>query len=212
MKRNLLIIGASGHGKVVADIALKMNRWESISFLDDNLTAKASLGFKVIGRAKDAIHRINECDLIVAIGNNVTREKIQENLEKQGASIPVLIHPNAVVGEEVEIASGTVVMAGVVINCCTRIGKGCIINTGSTVDHDNVIEDYVHLSPGARLAGAVRVGRGTWLGIGSTISNNISIHSGCIVGAGAVVIKNIIEAGTYVGNPVRRIKEEQQSK
>ena len=101
---------------------------------------------------------IRDCDIFVGVGNNVIREKIQKKLEAEGASIPTLIHPNAVIGEQVKLASGTVVMAGVVINCCTKIGKGCIINTGATIDHDNLIEDYVHISPGAHLAGTVKVG------------------------------------------------------
>ncbi|NMA64614.1 MAG: acetyltransferase, partial [Clostridiaceae bacterium] len=102
--------------------------------------------------------------------------------------------------------SGTVVMAGVVINSSTRIGKGCIINTGATIDHDNVIEDYVHISPGVNTAGTVRVGCGTWLGIGSVVSNNITVTNNCRVGAGAVVVKDITETGTYVGVPARRIR------
>ena len=96
-------------------------------------------------------------------------------------------------------------MAGAVINCCTKIGKGCIINTGATIDHDNLIEDYVHISPGVHLAGTVKVGQGSWLGIGSVVSNNINITSGCKVGAGAVVVKDITEPGTYVGVPVTKI-------
>jgi acetyltransferase-like isoleucine patch superfamily enzyme len=96
-------------------------------------------------------------------------------------------------------------MAGVVINSSTKIGKGCIINTSSSLEHDNVIEDYVHISPGVRLAGTVRIGKGSWLGIGSVVSNNVNICSGCKVGAGAVVVKDITEPGTYVGVPVRKI-------
>ncbi|PEZ03471.1 acetyltransferase [Bacillus sp. AFS018417] len=205
MKNKLIIIGASGHGKVVADIALKMNKWQSIAFLDDDESVKASMGIEVIGKSADACKHIEDCDFCVGIGNNATREKIQEKLEAEGASIPTLIHPTAVIGEQVKLASGTVVMAGVVINCCTTIGKGCIINTGSTIDHDNIIEDYVHISPGAHLAGTVKVGWGTWLGIGSIVSNNINITSGCKIGAGAVVVKDITEPGTYVGIPVRRV-------
>ena len=205
MKNKLLIIGASGHGKVVADIALKMNKWESISFLDDNENLKSSMGIDVIGTTKDVHKFIDSHDVIVGIGNNNTREKIQNMLEKLGASIPVLIHPSAIIGNDVEIGIGTVVMAGVVINCCTKIGKGCIINTSATVDHDNIIEDFVHISPGAHLAGTVKVGQGSWLGIGSVVSNNTYITSGCTIGAGAVVVKNIVEPGTYAGVPVRRI-------
>lgn len=205
MKNKLLIIGASGHGKVIADIALKMNKWRSIAFLDDDENIKQSMNIDVIGKSSDAFKHMQDYDISVAIGNNCTREKIQENLEELGASIPVLIHPDATIGKQVEIGLGTVVMAGVVINCCTRIGKGCIINTGATIDHDNIIEDYVHISPGANLAGTVRVGKRTWIGIGSVVGNNISIINDCKIGAGAVVVRNIDEVGTYVGVPVRRI-------
>lgn len=96
-------------------------------------------------------------------------------------------------------------MAGVIINSCTKIGKGCIINTAATIDHDNMIEDYVHISPGVHLAGTVKIGQGSWLGIGSVVSNNVNIISGCNVGAGAVVVKSINEPGVYVGVPVRRV-------
>lgn len=205
MKDRLLIIGAGGHGKVVADIALKMDRWDYIAFLDDNDDIKTSMGIEVIGKSADMFRYIKDYDIFVAIGNNETRKVIQEKLEVEGASIPVLIHPDAIIGEKVEINAGTVVMAGVVVNCCTIIGKGCIINTGATIDHDNLIEDYVHISPGVHTAGAVRIGKGTWLGIGSIVSNNITITSGCTIGAGSVVVKDIDKSGNYVGVPARRI-------
>ncbi|ADC49372.1 acetyltransferase [Alkalihalophilus pseudofirmus OF4] len=205
MKNKLLIIGASGHGKVVADIARKMDRWQTIAFLDDNDDVKLPMGIAIIGKSNEAIEHINDCDIFVGIGKNATRKQIHEHLEAKGATIPTLIHPNSVIGEQVEIASGTVIMAGVVINCCTRIGKGCIINTSASVDHDNVIEDFVHISPGAHLAGTVKVGQGTWLGIGSVVSNNVNLTSECKVGAGAVVVCDINETGTYVGIPARRV-------
>ena len=205
--KKLIIIGASGHGKVCADIALKMNKWDEIAFLDDNPQIKSVLGLEVVGNTKDAIKYVDKCDFFVGIGDNETREKIQKKLEKIGANIPVLIHPNAVIGEDVQIGIGTAVMPGVVINCSTRIGKGCIINTGATVDHDNVIEDYVHISPGVNLAGSITIGNKTWLGIGCTVKNNLTITSGCVVGSGAVVIKNISEPGVYVGLPARKINK-----
>lgn len=207
MKNKLLIIGASGHGKVIADIALKMNKWSTVAFLDDNSSIKSAIGLEVIGTSTDVLKYLDEYEIFVGIGNNVERERIHDILEKVGASIPTLIHPNSVVGEKVELGFGTVIMAGVVINCCTTIGKGCIINTGSTIDHDNRIEDFVHISPGVHLAGTVKVGRGSWLGIGSTVSNNLTITSDCIVGAGSVVVKDISETGVYVGVPVRRVRQ-----
>jgi sugar O-acyltransferase (sialic acid O-acetyltransferase NeuD family) len=205
MKNKLIIIGASGHGKVVADIAIKMNKWQSIAFLDDDESIKTSMGLEVIGKTADAFTYKEEADFFVAIGSNTTREKVQEKFIEQGLSVISLIHPSAVIGTDVEIGIGSVVMAGIVINSSTRIGKGCIINTNSSLDHDNVIEDYVHISPGASLAGTVKVGKGSWLGIGSVVSNNVNICSSCKLGAGAVVVKDITEPGTYVGVPVRRV-------
>jgi sugar O-acyltransferase (sialic acid O-acetyltransferase NeuD family) len=205
MKNKLLIIGASGHGKVVADIALKMNKWQEIAFLDDDEGIKESMGIRVISKVDDAVNFVDDYDIFVAIGNNSIREKIQNKLELSNASIPIMIHPSAIIGEQVELGLGTVIMAGVVINCCSKIDKGCIINTGATIDHDCVIEDYVHICPGVNLAGTVKVGKSSWIGIGSVVSNNLNICSGCKVGAGAVVVKDIIEAGTYVGVPVRKI-------
>ena len=207
MKKRLLIIGAGGHGKVVADIAVKMYKWQNIVFLDEDDSKKAALGFAVIGKPSDAVNYMEEYDVFIAVGDNAMRENIQEKLKSEGASIPVLIHPDAVIGKEVELGIGTVVMAGVVINCCTHIGNGCIINSGSLIDHDNVIEDYVHVSPGANLAGTVKVGKGSWLGVGSVISNNINIMRECRVGAGAVVLKDITEPGVYVGVPARSIEK-----
>lgn len=207
MKEKLIIIGASGHGKVIADIAIKMNKWQIIAFLDDDESIKTFMGLEVIGKVDDAFKYKDEADFFVSIGNNTTREKVQEKLEKEKMSLVKLIHPGAVIGAEVEIGIGTVVMAGVVINSSTRIGNGCIINTSSSLDHDNIIEDYVHISPGAKTAGSVRIGKGTWLGIGSVVSNNVHICSGCKVGAGAVVVKNIEHADIYVGTPARKIKK-----
>ncbi|MED2865878.1 acetyltransferase [Bacillus thuringiensis] len=205
MKKKLLIIGAGGHGKVIADIALKMNKWKYIAFLDDNEDAKTSMGIEIIDKSTNASKYIKEYDFFVGIGNNAIRKKVQEQLEDQGAIIPVLIHPSAIIGEQVYLEAGTVVMAGTVINCCTKIGKGCIINTASTVDHDNKLGDYVHLSPGAHLAGTVSIGCGTWIGIGCVVSNNVDITSNCKFGAGAVIVRNINETGTYVGIPVKKI-------
>lgn len=205
MKDTLIIIGASGHGKVVADIAIKLNKWQNIVFFDDDDSIKTCMGLQVIGKTVDANKYKDIAEFFIAIGNNSIRARIYSYLEELGISTTTLIHPNAVIGTDVEIGLGTVVMAGTVINSSCRIGKACVINTCSTVDHDNLIEDFVHIAPGVRLAGTVRIGKGSWLGIGSIVSNNLYICGDCSLGAGAVVIKDIIESGTYVGVPVRRI-------
>ena len=205
MNDSLIIIGASGHGKVVADIAMKMNKWKNIAFLDDNQSLETVMGIPVIGNSASAVEHTKYSDFFVAVGNNSTRERIQEGLLAQGTSIVSLVHPSAIIGMDVKIGMGTAIMAGVVINSSSVVGKGCIINSNSGLDHDNHIGDYVHISPRTHLAGTVKVGKGSWLGIGSVVSNNINICSGCKIGAGAVVVKDITESGTYVGVPVRRI-------
>ena len=205
MNDSLIIIGASGHGKVVADIAMKMNKWKNISFLDDNLSLKTIMGIPVIGSSANIVEHQKHSDFFVAVGNNSTRERIQEGLLAQGTSIVSLVHPSAIIGTDVNVGIGTAIMAGVVINSSTVVGKGCIINSNSGLDHDNNISDYVHISPRTHLAGTVNVGKGSWLGIGSVVSNNINICSGCKIGAGAVVVKDITESGTYVGVPVRKV-------
>lgn len=204
MKNKLLIIGASGHGKVVADVAIKMNKWHTIEFLDDDLSIKNPLGLEIIDISKHVEAYITEYDFFVGIGNNEVRRKVTERLKKSKAKIATLIHPSAIIAEEVVIGRGTVVTAGVIINSSTNIGEGCIINTGSTVDHDNTFGDYVHISPGANIAGTVKIGDNTWIGTGGIVSNNIYITNNCIVGAGGVVVRDINESGTYIGVPVHK--------
>lgn len=199
--KQLVIIGASGHGKVVADIARK-NGYDEICFLDDNESLTDCGGYPVVGKSSEW-NRF-DCDIFVAIGNAKIRERIMGELTEQ--SVPILIHPNAVIGENVSVGMGTVVVAGAVVNPGAMIGRGCIINTGASVDHDCRIDDFVHVSVGAHIAGTVQVGKRTWIGAGATVSNNLNICGDCMIGAGAVVVKNITEMGTYVGVPARRIK------
>lgn len=204
--RKLAIIGASGHGRVVADIARK-NGYREIVFLDDDESVHECGGYLVIGNSSQAGQI--DADVIIGIGNADIRKRIQESVPEE--KLVTLIHPDAVIAEDVAIGAGTVIMAGTVINPGVRIGKGCIINTCSSVDHDCEVGDYVHIAVGSHLCGTVSVGSGTWIGAGATVSNNVSICPDCMIGAGAVVIKNIVEYGTYVGVPVRRIDMEEKS-
>ena len=200
MKR-LVIIGAGGHGKVIADIATK-NGYQEIIFLDDDPLIKDCTGFEVAGTLNDCIN-YKKWDFIVEVGNAKIREQIQEKLSEY--NIVTLIHPGAIISRRVSVGKGTVVMAGAVVNSDTVIGKGCIINTGATVDHDCMIGDYVHISVGTHIAGTVRIGEKTWIGAGAVVSNNISICSDCMVGAGAVVVEDIEKSGKYVGIPARQL-------
>ena len=198
--RKLAIIGASGHGRVVADIARK-NGYSEIVFLDDDENIHECGGYPVIGKSAEA--GMIDADVIVGIGNASVRRRIQESIPDE--KLIILIHPDAVVAEDIVIGTGTVVMAGTVINPGARIGKGCIINTCSCVDHDCEVGDYVHIAVGSHLCGTVSVGNGTWIGAGATVSNNVSICSNCMIGAGSIVVKNSDLAGTYFGVPARSI-------
>lgn len=201
---DLIILGASGHGKVVADIAEK-NGYTHITFLDDYAEIGSFDKYEIIGKCCDAT-KYPYADFIVAIGNAEVRETLQSALISANLRVITLIHPSAVVAPTASIDIGTVVMAGAVINPAVNIGTGCIINTSSSIDHDCQIGNFVHISVGSHLAGTVEVGSNTWIGIGATVSNNLTITNNCMIGAGAVVIKSINEPGTYVGVPAKRIR------
>lgn len=198
-KPRINVLGASGHGKIVADIAKKCGYTE-IYFYDDDKEIKECAGYPVVGTENDLSTAIGH--IFIAIGNAKTRRRVMEKYKNR--IFPVLIHPSAVVADGVEIGFGSVVMAGVVINPGARIGKGVIVNTSSSIDHDCVIGDYCHIAVGAHLCGTVIVGEGTWIGAGATVSNNVNICCGCLIGAGGVVIKDINEPGTYVGVPAKK--------
>jgi sugar O-acyltransferase (sialic acid O-acetyltransferase NeuD family) len=192
----ITIIGASGHGRVVADIA-RLRGYTDIVFLDDNPDVTECAGYPVVGDSLSLV----EGDVFVAVGDAEVRKRLS------GGRDPVtLVHPDAVVATDVVIGKGTVVMAGAVVNPGASIGRGCIVNTCASVDHDCVIADYVHVSVGAHLCGTVTVGESTWIGAGAVINNNVQLCADATIGAGAVVISDVKEAGTYVGVPAVLIR------
>lgn len=197
----LIIIGAGGHGKSIADNAFK-NGYKDICYIDDHTKGEV-IGFPVIGTSED-IERLNDgnTDFIIGIGNDEIRKAIAEKYDVNWVSV---IHPSAQIAFNAKVGKGTVVMANAVINVCANVGEHCIINTGAIVEHDNVIGNYVHISPNVSLGGTVSIGESTHVGIGAAVKNNIDICSDCMIGAGAVVVKNILEKGIYVGTPVKKI-------
>ena len=200
--RDLMIIGAGGYGRVIADIAQKLGTYKTVSFLDDG-TSKTVMGLPVVGKTSDAEKYVGAADVFVAIGDSQARKDFMERLLAMGANVPVLIHPSAVIGACVEIGAGTAVMAGAVINPCSRLGKGVILNTRSSVDHDCVIGDYCHISVGVCVAGTVELGHKVCLDAGVTVNHNVKICDNCIIGAGAVVVRDLTEEGTYMGVPAK---------
>ena len=203
MSNRLIIIGAGGHGKVIADIALK-NGYSNIAFADDNVTG-ICMDFPIICTCTD-IKQQNDgrTDFVIAVGNNEIRKKIANDFE---LNYVTLIHPAAQIGINVKIGVGTVIMAGAIINSCAIIGKHCIVNTCATVEHDNVVENYAHISPNAVLGGTVYIGECSHIGIGATVKNNVQICENCKIGAGAVVVNTIKQSAVYVGVPAKKLQK-----
>jgi sugar O-acyltransferase (sialic acid O-acetyltransferase NeuD family) len=200
----LLIIGAGGHGKVVADTALALG-WSGIAFLDDRAPdLPEPLGLPVLGALRDLQAEAGGFGhAIVAIGDSRLRLTWSQRCREAGLQIVSLIHPSAAVSRFAQLEPGSVVFAQAAINADARLGAACIINTGATVDHDCLIGAGVHVCPGAHLAGEVRVGDGAWIGIGAAIRQGINIGAHATVGAGAVVVADVAESATVVGVPAR---------
>jgi sugar O-acyltransferase (sialic acid O-acetyltransferase NeuD family) len=204
--RRLAILGASGHGKVIAEIA-ELCGWDEIHFFDDKWPNMITNGpWNVLGDTNSLVENSSTYNsVIVAIGNNSTRYDKSLYLIAQGLNLATLIHPLAIVSGYSEISPGSVVMAGAVINPFAKIGMASIVNTSATVDHDCMIEYGVHISPGVNIAGAVIVGALTWLGIGANIKQCVSIGRQVVVGAGSVVVNDIPDGLTVVGVPAKAL-------
>jgi sugar O-acyltransferase (sialic acid O-acetyltransferase NeuD family) len=201
----LLIIGAGGHGKVVAEAALASKHWTEIAFLDERHPKLARvLDWPVIGKDTEAERFLAEYpESVVAIGDNRLRLASMAALEKAGFRLPVIAHPHSWLSPSARIGVGTVLIAGTVVNARATLGRGCIVNTGATVDHDCVIGDGVHISPGAHLGGEVMVGERTWIGIGAAVRQCVKIGAEVMVGAGAAVVDDLADGVTAVGVPAK---------
>ena len=209
MKDKVLIYGASGHGKVIIDIVEREGRYKIVGILDDDpaIQGRALCGYPILGGV-DLLNEgtYHDCKLILAIGNNRARKRLWEKLRELGYELACAIHPSAQIARDVSIGPGTVIMANTAINSGSSVGGNAIINTGATIDHDCVIEDYVHISPGAHLAGNVKVGELTHIGIGVSVIQGVKIGKGVIIGTGAAVIDDIPDNVTAVGVPAKVIK------
>lgn len=209
MTKELIIIGAGGHGKVAAECADLMRSYGRISFFDNlfpNLTQVCH--WPVIAKGNELTNLESlHTDYFVAIGNNKIRQKVTKQLLYAGCRIATLIHPSAVISRLATIEHGTLICANATVNIDTIVSEGCIINTGASVDHDCHLSHFVHVAPGARLAGAVSIGEASFIGIGSVILPNIVVGKHCTLGAGSTLLHHLADYSVAVGSPAKVIKQ-----
>jgi sugar O-acyltransferase (sialic acid O-acetyltransferase NeuD family) len=205
MAKRLYIIGAGGHGKVVADAALLQEIWDDIYFVDDSYPSLTSvMGLKVVAKTNSLDQFCDPySEAIVAIGDNESRQRLQEHCIAHGMPLATVIHPRAVVAKSAHIKSGTVVFAGAVINAEAQIGHAVIVNTSAVIEHDCVVGDWSHICPKVGCAGGAQVGSHVWVGMGATIIQNVIIGDYAKVGAGAVVLRDVGNHQQVVGVPAR---------
>ncbi len=206
LAKAVVVYGASGHGKVVADVA-RLAGLELAGFLDDDPAKIGGVYFGAPVFSWDAVlrqhERVAELGVALGIGDNAIREACFTRLTSAGLCIPTLVHPSAVIAASSRLGAGTVVMAGAVVNPDATVGEGCILNTGSVVEHDNRLGTFVHLSPNAALGGGVSIGHRTHVGLGAVVLPGMVVGADVRVGAGAVVHRPVADATTVVGNPAR---------
>ena len=210
-RHNVLILGAGGHAQVVADALLRARDAgqpvNPIGYLDDNIALyrHAFLGLSVLGDI-EALNRIPHDATIIAIGDNQIRKRLADALSAAGETFAIACHPAAVIAPDVLIAPGAMICAGVVVNTGSAVGAHVILNTGCTIDHHNRIGDYVHIAPGVHSGGDVHIGEGVLVGIGATVMPQRHIGAWSIVGAGALVAKDLPDQVVAVGSPARVIR------
>tara|TARA_R110002050_G_scaffold296426_1_gene456399 strand:- start:46737 stop:48509 length:1773 start_codon:yes stop_codon:yes gene_type:complete len=212
-KPNIVIIGASGHAKVIIDIIERLNKYNIIGLIDSFKPIGSSIfNYKILGSEKEItnlgnIYNFNEG--IIAIGDNWTRKTIHNKIKRIAPHFGFInaIHPNSIIGKNVKIGTGTVIMAGVIVNSDARIGHFCIINTKASLGHDSILNEYSSLAPNATIGGNVEIGICSAISLGSNIIQDITIGKHSIIGAGSLVVRDIDDFSMAYGVPAKFIKK-----
>ena len=205
-KEKIVIFGAGGHGQVILDNLLESGM-AILGFIDEDLKKKGKKirGFEVLGDWSFLQHE-KSVEIALGVGDNKIREKIFGRIKNMGIAIVSAVHPKAIISKDVVMGEGIAVMAGAVVNPGVTLEDGVIINTSSSVDHDCYLEKFCQIWPGARLAGTVRVGQLSYVGMGASVIQNTNIGKNTVIGAGSVVIVNIPDNVISVGMPAKIIK------
>ena len=209
--RNLIILGAGGHAKVLAETAMETGKYSKIAFLSDTYSSLnpsiTLLGLPIIGKLDYSLNHFEDrnTDYFIGIGDCKIRMNWIKRLSTLGVSFPTLIHPSSWVSPSAVIGSGTIIAAHSVVQSDCLLGKGVIINTSSSVDHDSILGDGVHICPGVHLAGNVNIGSCSFIGIGSSVIQGKTIGENVLLGAGSVVTSDLSNDIKAFGNPAKAI-------
>lgn len=212
IKGEVLIIGASGHAKVVIDVIEKEGKYHIAGLIDDKKPKGIQhFGYKLLGSINDMpelIRRNNIAGVIIAIGDNHTRYRLFQRLRLIMPELVFIaaVHPQASIAKGVIIGEGSVVMAGAVINSDSWIGAHCIVNTSSSLDHDSRMGDFSSLAPGSIAGGGISIGKCSAIGLGANIIHNVSIGSHSVIGAGALVLNDINDYSVAYGVPCSKVR------
>lgn len=211
MSLPVIVLGGGGHAKVLIG-TLQLQKRRILGFVDPNSTLPPVLGEQNLGTDDAAFaYPPAEVELvngIGSIGSPGARTAAFERFKAKGYTFATVVHPSASVAPDVEVEEGAQVMAGAVVQPGSRLGINAIINTKASVDHDCVIESHAHIAPGVTLSGKVHVGRGSHIGTGASVIQGITTGAYSIVGAGAVVIRDVPEKATVAGVPAMLMAEQ----
>jgi sugar O-acyltransferase (sialic acid O-acetyltransferase NeuD family) len=188
-RSRLLIVGAGGHGRSVAEAVLAAGDYDLAGFVDDAAPGLTSVwGFAVLGTTADVgRYRVHADHAIVAVGNNAVRESLCNRLLEAGFELPTIVHPRAIVSPRAVIGHGCTIMAGAVVGTEARLGCGVIVNCGAVVDHDAQVHDYAHLAVNACMAGDSELGRSAWMQAGAALGYGVKVAAGVVLRPGTAL-------------------------